>query len=125
MLEQVVPKNDASVCPGSQLVLQCVSRGVALVWIINDRFFNFNTISQKGTNMTGEGFFFLLTDANQTMYVSTATVELASSSLNGERLTCTDGVIFVDYNVSVAGMETRYSVMTLYIFLPLILSTNH
>ena len=42
----------------------------------------------------------------KTAYVSTATVEVTSSTLNGEMITCTaNGSAFAYRNISVAGMK--------------------
>ena len=105
-LQQTAPVN-TSVCPGQQLVYTCgtVSTGV-LEWQLPGQQSVVFTISQDlNFIMDREQFTFqligLLKDG--AVLISTATAEKASSSLDGLKIECNDGLNYSTLLVDMAG----------------------
>ena len=108
-LSQTTPGNGQLVCPGEEFVLTCTTAGTGtLIWQISgeeDVLFRTN-IDDVNANATRGQFTFLLTgkELNGAVLTSTATSQMANSSLDGLQIDCTNGLNMSTVCVDIAGM---------------------
>ena len=108
VLFQQTPPDNSLVCPGQKLVYSCttVSTG-ALEWQTSGQaavLFTTTTCNHDFKAIATDPFTFQLIDMDGAKLTSTATVEMADSSIDGMDIDCNDGNNNIILYVHVAGM---------------------
>ena len=101
---EFVQVSENPICSRDPLLYECTTNGPAVVWIVNDNFYVFNSKEQINTKLEGDGFIFSLINITSSQYFANSTIESVLSKDNGTRITCSDGVDFIPKDVIVTGI---------------------